>query len=85
MLAHTCGAITHGFAPYTPPQALFEDLPELRSAFRAVVFAIFEDHNSTSDINPRGCGPPFADALGAPLLTMTQFAEALGRLPPCRP
>lgn len=50
---------------------------EFRHKFRVVAFAIFEDGNSVSEINPRGNGRPFADAFAVPLMSTEEFSDAL--------
>ncbi len=48
--------------------------------FRAIVFAIFEDGNSRSAVNPRGNGIPFAEAFNVPLLTVPEYVAGLSRI-----
>ena len=48
-----------------------------RNKFRAIVFAIFEDRNSRSAINPRGNGIPFAEAFDVPLMSVDEYVSAL--------
>lgn len=53
---------------------------EFRHKFRVLVFAILEDGNSVSAINPRGNGKPFAEAFDTQLLTMAKLAEHLNAI-----
>ncbi len=41
------------------------------------MFAIFEDRNSRSAINPRGNGIPFAEAFDVPLMSVDEYVSAL--------
>jgi hypothetical protein len=50
---------------------------EYRHKFRVIVFAIFEDKNSTSDLNPIGNGLPFAETFDTKLLSLDEFVASL--------
>jgi hypothetical protein len=50
---------------------------EYRHKFKLIAFAIFEDKNSTSTLNPIGNGLPFAEAFDTKLLSMDDFVASL--------
>jgi hypothetical protein len=68
---HAWPALYSSSVPPTPTSQVLLS-PEFAHSFRVVVFPIYEDANSTSAINPRGCGLPFADAFGAKLLSFPE-------------
>jgi hypothetical protein len=75
------GGITHMFPLASTTHSLqVLSEPEFVGGFRAIVFPIFEDHNSVSTVNPRGCGLPFAEAFATSLLSQPQYMQAVEAL-----
>ena len=50
---------------------------EFLHKFKVILFAIFEDKNSTSALNPSGNGKPFAEAFEVPLLSLDDYIASL--------